>query len=110
MKDWIRRLTNVYPDAIVSHLSILVFRVAISLQLMTAHGLKKIGIGVPAAELVPNPLHLPEIVNQGFAIASNLIFPVFVIFGLLTRVAVFPILVVTLAGYFIVHWAWEVCG
>jgi putative oxidoreductase len=78
--------------------------VLVSLELILAHGLKKVGIGVAIPEQVPNPLHLPEIVNQGFAIASNLVFPLFVIIGLLTRLAIIPILAVTLSGYFLVHW------
>jgi putative oxidoreductase len=104
MKNLIRRMTDVFPDVTVFNLSLLIFRVAVSLQLMVAHGLKKIGIGVPNAEQVPNPLHLPEAINQGFAVASNLVFPLFVMFGLLTRVAILPILAVTLTGYFVVHW------
>jgi putative oxidoreductase len=71
---------------------------------MVAHGLKKIGVGVAVAEQVPNPLHLPEAFNSMFAFASNLIFPVFVIFGFFTRLAVLPILAVTLTGYFVLHW------
>ena len=82
----------------------LLFRVIVSIELMAAHGFKKLGIGAPAAEQIPNPLGLPEMLNQGFAIASNLFFPVLVILGLVTRLAVLPILAVTLTGYFILHW------
>src|ERR1044072_1654737 len=71
---------------------------------MLAHGLKKLGVGVAVAEQVPNPLHLPEMLNEGFAIAGNLVFPVFVILGLFTRLAILPILAITLTGYFVVHW------
>ncbi|SHM85422.1 putative oxidoreductase [Chitinophaga sp. CF418] len=45
MKDLIRRLTNTFPQATLFHLSVLIFRVAISLELMLAHGMKKLGIG-----------------------------------------------------------------
>ena len=82
----------------------LLFRIVISLQLMIVHGLKKLGIGVSEVEKVPNPLHLPEIVNQLFATAANLIFPILVTLGFLTRIAVLPTLAVTLMGYFVVHW------
>lgn len=104
MKQHLANLTNVFPSATVFHVSLLFFRIAVSVQLMVAHGLKKIGVGVLNAEVVPNPLHLPEVFNQGFAIASNLIFPCFMILGLFTRLACLGVLAVTLTGYFLVHW------
>jgi putative oxidoreductase len=70
---------------------------------MIVHGLKKVGWGVVVAETIPNPLHLPDVLNQGVAIAANLIFPMFIITGLFTRLAVLPILAVTLTGYFVQH-------
>lgn len=104
MKKFLRQITIIYPAKSRFDLSMLLFRIVISLQLMIAHGLKKIGAGVAEAEKVPNPLQLPEIFNQYFAIAANLFFPVLVIVGLLTRLAVLPVLAVTLTGYFVVHW------
>lgn len=104
MKALIRRLTTISPTLNLFHLSMLLFRIAVSIELIVAHGLKKLGIGVAMVEQVPNPLQLPEIFNQGFALASNLIFPVFVILGLFTRVVILPILAVTLTGYFVLHW------
>ncbi|OYQ32081.1 DoxX family protein [Flavobacterium cyanobacteriorum] len=84
--------------------AMLLFRVAVSVQLIVVHGLKKIGVGTGIAETVPNPFGLPEALNQYFAIASNLVFPLFVIIGLFTRLACLPVLAVTLSGYFVVHW------
>jgi putative oxidoreductase len=104
MKKLITKITGTVPDTALFDLSLLIFRVGISVQLMITHGLKKIGVGVPVAEQVPNPLHLPTILNQGFAVSANLLFPVFVIFGLFTRAAILPIIAVTLTGYFVVHW------
>lgn len=96
---------NRFNDKVISFdLSILVFRVVISIQLIVVHGLKKIGIGTDMAEKVPNPFHFPELINQTFAICSNILFPLFVIVGFYTRLATIPILIVTLSGYFIVHW------
>lgn len=86
-----------------NNITLLFFRVAISCELMFAHGLKKIGIGAALAEVVPNPLGLPEALNQGFATAANLVMPIFIILGLMTRIATLPILAVTLTGYFILH-------
>lgn len=84
-------------------LGLLFFRVAVSVELILVHGLKKLGVGVSTAEVVPNPLHLPEALNQIFATTANVILPLFVIFGVATRLAVLPILAVTLTGYFVVH-------
>lgn len=104
MKKLIQTITNTNPEGTLTHASLLVFRVLLSVELIVAHGLKKIGVGVSEAEQVPNPLHLPEAFNSLFADAANLVFPVFVIFGFLTRIAVLPILAVTLTGYFVLHW------
>lgn len=104
MKKLLFHITQVYVPANRFHLSLLVFRIAVATELMLAHGLKKIGVGVADAERVPNPLHLPENVNQLFATTANLFFPVLVILGLFTRLAVLPTLAVTLTGYFVVHW------
>ncbi|ATN05835.1 DoxX family protein [Chryseobacterium indologenes] len=104
MKKFIQTITNTSLEGKLIHIALLIFRIALSLELIFAHGLKKLGIGVAEAEKVPNPLNLPEAFNSLFADAANLFFPVFVIFGLLTRAAVLPILAVTLTGYFVLHW------
>jgi putative oxidoreductase len=104
MKKIIYHITTVFPAATTFHISMLFFRILVSAEIMAAHGLKKVGVGVAEAEHIPNPLHLPEQLNNYMAIASNLIFPVFVILGLFTRLAVLPVLAVTLTGYFILHW------
>lgn len=104
MCRFINRVTAIYPAASCFHWTMLVYRVLIATELIAAHGLKKIGVGVEKPEQIPNPLHLPEVLNQFVAIASNTFFPVFVIAGLFTRLAILPILAVTLTGYFFVHW------
>lgn len=104
MRNFIQKITAVYPSAKSFHLGILVFRILLSLELMIVHGFKKIGIGVAAAEQVPNPLHFPDELNHLLAASANLFFPVFIIVGLFTRLAVLPVLVVTLTGYFLLHW------
>jgi len=87
----------------LNNIVLLFFRIAISFELIYAHGLKKIGIGTALAEVVPNPLGMPEALNQAFATAANLIMPIFIILGLMTRIATLPILAVTLTGYFVLH-------
>lgn len=87
----------------LNNYALLFFRIAVSLELIIAHGLKKLGIGVENTEVVPNPLGLPEALNQTFATGANIIMPIFIIFGFMTRLATLPILGVTLTGYFILH-------
>ncbi|KGD66985.1 DoxX family protein [Flavobacterium aquatile] len=87
----------------LNNFTLLLFRVAISAELIVAHGLKKLGIGVTSAEIVPNPFGLPEVLNQVFATSANIIMPLFIVVGLFTRLATLPILAVTLTGYFILH-------
>ncbi|KAA0128338.1 DoxX family protein [Chryseobacterium sp. SN22] len=104
MKKFIHIITDTSLQDTLIHIALLIFRIALSLELIAAHGLKKLGVGVAEAEQVPNPLHLPEAFNSLFADAANLVFPVFVICGFFTRAAVLPILAVTLTGYFVLHW------
>lgn len=87
----------------VSNYSLLFFRIAISVELIVVHGLKKLGIPNGVAEVIPNPYNIPHWINENIALAANLICPILLIFGLFTRLATLPILAVTLSGYFIVH-------
>src|SRR4051812_32121865 len=98
MKKVLYWVTRVFPNANTFNMTILMFRVAVSIELIVAHGLKKLGVGSAGVEQVPNPLHLPGALNTAFADAANLFFPVLVIFGLFTRLAILPILAVTLTG------------
>ena len=90
-----------------NNIALLVFRVLLCLQMLRAHGLKKIGVGVGEAEVVPNPLGLPLKLNQLIAYFSGVVAPVFIAFGFLTRLSAVPILAVTLTGYFVVH-RWDI--
>ncbi|TRW25930.1 DoxX family protein [Flavobacterium zepuense] len=82
---------------------ILFFRVAIASELIYVHGLKKIGIGVAQPEVIPNPIGLPDALNNFVAIAANVYLPFLIIIGLFTRVAALPALAVTATGYFLMH-------
>ena len=104
MKNLFISSLSVYPSSKLFNWGMFCFRVLASIELIAAHGLKKVGVGVPEAEHIPNPLQLPEAFNNGFAIAANLFFPLLVIVGFCTRLATIPTLAVTLTGYFVVHW------
>lgn len=97
------RLFTVPAGSRCFNLLLLLFRVAISVQLIVVHGLKKLGIGVDNIEIIPNPFGFPAYINNIMAISANIVFPLFVIAGIFTRVATIPVLAVTLTGYFVVH-------
>lgn len=103
MKKIIQTITNPRPSDTLYHAVLLGFRVLLSVEMIYAHGLKKLGIGVAEAEQVPNPLHFPEAMNNALAVSANIFFPILVIFGFFTRLSVLPILALTLTGYFVLH-------
>ena len=83
--------------------ALLIFRILLCYEMFRVHGLKKMAKAGGAAEVVPNPLNLPPKLNGLIADFSDLIAPVLVGLGFLTRLSVLPILAVTLTGYFVVH-------
>ncbi|KIC95022.1 DoxX family protein [Flavihumibacter solisilvae] len=105
MKKFIQKVTTVSLEGNAIHYGLLVFRILLSLELIVVHGLKKVGLCGCEKEQIPNPLHFPEAFNNLFAIAANLVFPLFVIAGLFTRLTILPVLAVTLTGYFVLHWS-----
>jgi putative oxidoreductase len=104
MKKLFKRSLYPFPSCEAFNWAILLFRIIVSLELIVVHGFKKIGVGVDEAEHIPNPLHLPEMINNVFAISANIFFPFFIIIGFCTRAATLPTLAVTLTGYFVLHW------
>lgn len=103
MKNLFESMSRIYPSPIRFNFFMLFFRIAISIELICVHGLKKIGVGTATAEIIPNPLSLPHYLNSGIAISANLFFPLLIIVGYKSRYASLPILAVTLTG-FVLHW------
>jgi putative oxidoreductase len=104
MKKIFVSLFRLPPSQKLFNGAMLFFRAAIALEMIFVHGFKKLGIAVAQAEVVPNPLHLPEAFNTAFATTANIFFPFLVIIGCCTRLATLPPIAVTLTGYFILHW------
>ncbi|MDB5200865.1 MAG: DoxX family protein [Ferruginibacter sp.] len=104
MKKLFLRLNDPFVTHKVFNIGMLFFRIAVCLEMILVHGLKKLGISATEAEKIPNPLHLPEFFNDGFAMSANILFPFLVLIGLYTRLATIPTLAVTLTGYFVLHW------
>lgn len=103
MKKLFRLIISSDLGSPIYNFAILFFRVAVATELIVVHGLKKLGIGVPVAEVIPNPLGFPEALNSFVAIAANVYLPIFILLGFCTRLAALPALAVTATGYFIMH-------
>ena len=84
-------------------MAVLAFRILLMLELFRVHGLKKFRLKDGEKEHVPNPLGLPEGMNNFMAMFSDTVVPLFVAFGLGTRLFLLPSIGVTAIGYFVVH-------
>ncbi|WP_299243354.1 DoxX family protein [uncultured Aquimarina sp.] len=84
-------------------IALLVFRVCLALSLFNTHGLKKVFHFSETLEHIPDPLGIGGTLSTYFAIFANVVCPLFVMLGLLTRIAILPIISITLLGFFIVH-------
>lgn len=103
MKAIIKYLTKtVIPEERLSS-TLFLFRVFLSLSLIKTHGLKKILSFQDTINHIPDPFGLGAEFSAYFAVVANVICPIFIIFGLFTRVAIIPILSITLSGFFLVH-------
>jgi putative oxidoreductase len=78
----------------------MMIRILFALEMIIVHGVKKLE-ELPTD--VPNPLNIPTDLNYLFAVLGNTLFPTFVLIGFFTRLALLPILSITLTGYFVVH-------
>jgi putative oxidoreductase len=103
MKNILKKLSNPFPSYTIYNVTMLLFRIALALEMMIIHGFKKLGIGVSEAEIIPNPFNLPQTFNDAFIISANFFFPFLVLIGFYTRLSALPVLVVTVTGYLIVH-------
>ncbi|MDN3674361.1 DoxX family protein [Flavobacterium branchiarum] len=103
MIDIIKQILNSDLGSSFNNIALLIFRVLLAFELFRVHGMKKFRVENGQKEQVPNPLHLPEKLNDLIAIFSDTIVPFFIILGLGTRLAVLPTIGVTAVGYFVVH-------
>ena len=83
--------------------ALFIFRVLLSISLFNTHGLKKILDFEGTLQHIPDPFGFGSEFSAYMAVFANVICPVFVIMGLFTRVAILPIVGITLSGFFIVH-------
>jgi len=84
-------------------ISLLIFRILLSLSLINTHGLKKIVHFENTVVHIPDPFGLGGEMSTYFAIFANVFCPVFIILGFMTRLALLPIMMTTAIGFFVVH-------
>lgn len=94
---------SIFGEKQMANITLLFFRTLLCVELMLVHGLKKIANVDEELKLLPNPFGIAPHLNLYIAIIANLVMPLFVITGTFTKLAILPILGITLTGYFIVH-------
>ena len=103
MTSIIKTLRASGPAILSQDFTLLLFRVLVSLSMINTHGVKKILDFEGTIAHIPDPIGIGGEASAVMAIIANIVAPVFVIIGLGTRVAILPILSVTLMGFFVVH-------
>ncbi|OIQ15342.1 MAG: hypothetical protein BM557_11785 [Flavobacterium sp. MedPE-SWcel] len=84
-------------------LGLLVFRVLAVFSLLKTHGLPKLLNFQETIIHIPNPLGLGATFSMYYAIFTNVFCAILVALGLLTKLAAFFIITLTLSGLLIVH-------
>lgn len=103
MKKIVSYIFKTQPKSSTVDISLLVFRVLISLSMINTHGMKKIVHFEESIQHIPDPFGIGGEISTYIAITANIVAPIFVIFGFVTRLAALVILSVTLIGFFVVH-------
>ncbi|NQZ45237.1 MAG: DoxX family protein [Flavobacteriaceae bacterium] len=97
------KIFSPWANRLTSDISMLFFRVLVSLSMINTHGVKKLLDFEGTVQNIPDPIGVGGEISAVIAIVANIVAPVFIILGLGTRLATLPILSVTLMGLFIVH-------
>lgn len=103
MIDIIRTLLYSDAGSMLNNWALFGFRILLAIELFRVHGMKKFKGNGGKPEVVPNPLHLPQMMNNLVATFSDTVVPLLVIFGIATRLVILPTIGVTAIGYFVVH-------
>jgi len=105
IKEIVHWLRDTSLDSRKTSWGLLIFRILLCMSLINTHGIKKAVHFEESIAHIPDPLGLGGEFNVYFAIFANVICPIFVMFGWFTRLAILPILSITLLGFFVVHMA-----
>lgn len=87
-------------------LGLLYLRIGASLVVMIIHGLPKLRHFTSEAAVIEDPFHLGKTLTICFAIFAEVVCPLFVIAGLVTRFAALPLMVLTAIALVRVHPEW----
>lgn len=97
------KIFSPWANELTSNITLLGFRILVSISMINTHGMKKLLDFEATIQHIPDPMGLGGKMSAIIAIIANIVAPIFIIFGLGTRLAVLPILSVTLTGFLIVH-------
>jgi len=103
MKNPLHTILQTRIDTFRLGAALLAYRLLLSASLFHTHGLPKVTDFEAEIAHIPDPFSFGQLPSALLAVFSNIVCPVFVAAGLFTRLAVLPILIVTLTGFFIVH-------
>jgi len=103
MKRIIQPITDPSSEDVLYHTVLLGFRVLLSAEIIYLYGIKIIIMDAELSQLLPNPFLLNPTLNITFLITANVLCPLLVILGFLTRLSVLPILSMTLVEYFVLQ-------
>ena len=82
---------------------LLVFRVLAAFALLKAHGLPKLMHFQETLQHIPDPLGMGATFSAYFALFTNVLCALLVVFGLFTRMAAFLIFTLTITGLLLIH-------
>jgi len=103
MKKLFKKSLSTQISSQTLNLSLLVFRIAISLSILNTHGWNKLMDFEGNAAHIPDPFGLGGVANVIIAIIADVVFAGFVAAGFLTRLSALVVLQVTLVGLLVVH-------
>jgi putative oxidoreductase len=103
MIELLKTILQSNAGSAINNWALLGFRVLLALELFRVHGMKKFKGNNGQPEVVPNPLHLPQRLNNLVATFSDTVVPALVILGIAVRLVILPTIGVTAIGYFVVH-------
>jgi putative oxidoreductase len=99
---------SVAADANAANIGLLFLRVSSSALLLIVHGWPKVIHFSAELSIIDDPLHIDRLPTLLLAIFAEVICPLFIIPGLLTRFAVIPILILLVVASIGVHPEWTI--
>lgn len=103
MNRILKKLSLSKPAYLSPDATLFIFRVLVSVSMINTHGVKKLLHFEDTIAHIPDPIGIGGKLSAVMAIVANIVGPALVILGFQTRLAIVPILMVTLVGFFIVH-------